>query len=60
MKAHMRYYEGTSVCLLDHHDTAQGTEWALRPRSVSYKWILKASKDEVVLFLEYMRQQAKN
>ena len=39
----MRYYEGTSVRLVDHHSITQGTEWALRPRSVSYEWVLEAS-----------------
>ena len=45
MKAHMSYHKGTSVCPVVHHSTTQGTEWALRPRSVSYEWVLEASKE---------------
>ena len=41
----MRYYEGTIVRPVDHHGTARGTEWALKPRSVSYEWVLEASKE---------------
>ena len=38
-------YEGASVRPVDHHGTARGTEWALRPRSVSYEWVPEASKE---------------
>ena len=41
----MRYYKGTGVHPVDHHGTARGTELALRPRSVSYKWVPQASKE---------------
>ena len=56
----MRYYKGASVYLVDHHGTAQGNEWALRSKSVTYQWALKGSKEGVVSFLQYTRQQAKN